>query len=196
MTSIDELEQLVNDYEKKINELKRLEKVFNGLNTKGFEEDALSIKQKLKNPKAVEQVRHEIEALQRKINSGNQKTMMTGSNESIKNLRDRLTNLQSKNADILIDDIEKKISNGKIKEASRLLDEREKSFNKFSTLSEELQNVKSKIRKLTDRVADGELDSEAYKRALDDFEAQKKEVEEQLWKLRNKLFKDDYEKPF
>jgi len=196
MTSIDELEQLVNDYEQKINELKRLENVFNGLNTKGFEEDALSIKRQLKDPKAVEQVRREIDALQQKINSGNQKPEATVSNDGIKNLRDRLTNLQSKNADILVDDIEKKISNGKTKEASRLLDEREKSFNKFSMLSEDLQNVKSKIRKLTDRVADGELDSEAYKRALDDFEVQKKEVEEQLWKLRNKLFKDDYEKPF
>jgi hypothetical protein len=53
-----------------------------------------------------------------------------------------------------------------------------------------------KIRQLTDRLADGKIDSEAYKRASNDLEQQKSELEEKIWKLRNDLFKDDYEKPF
>ena len=55
---------------------------------------------------------------------------------------------------------------------------------------------RKKTTNLTSRVADGEVDSESYKRALDDLESQKKELEEKIWKIRNELYKDDYEKPF
>jgi chromosome segregation ATPase len=198
MTTIDELEKLVNDYEQRINELKRLESVFNGLNTKGFEEEALSIKRQLKDPKAVKQVKKELEELRNRIQLDSRKTVTSTSPTSAESseVNNRLDSLKLKNKDILVADIEKKLSNGETAEAERLLTKREQKFETFSKLSDELDSVKLKIRKLTDRVADGELDSEAYKRALDDFEAQKKEVEERLWKLRNELFKDDYEKPF
>lgn len=196
LTTIDELEKLVNDYEERINELKRLEIIFDDLNTKGFEEDALSIKNKLKDPKAVKQVKKELDELKRKIEKGPGIISSDHEYSGTNDFKQRLNSLRSHNKDIDLTNIEKKLSNGELDEAERLLDEKEQHLDKFNTLSKDLTSLKTKIRKLTDRVADGELDSEAYKRALDDLEVQKKEIEEKIWKLRNELFKDDYEKPF
>jgi len=196
MTTIDELERVVNDYEQRINELKRLESVFNSLDTKGFEEESLSIKRKLKNPKALNQVKKELDDLTKKVQNGHKQTSVKASSRELAGIKERIGSLKSKNNDILLEDIEKKLLTGDVNSAENLLTERERSFNSFLELSNELDVVKLKIRKLTDRLADGELDSESYKRASDDFEKQEKEIEEKLWKLRNKLFKDEYEKPF
>jgi uncharacterized membrane protein YgaE (UPF0421/DUF939 family) len=81
--------------------------------------------------------------------------------------------------------------------AKLLLNAIEREFSEFEKILEEINEVKLKSSRLTDRLANGDLDSEPYKRALDDLEKSRKEKEERLWKLRSKLFKEsEYEKPF
>lgn len=80
--------------------------------------------------------------------------------------------------------------------AEKCIDQLEYDLEKFKDKQESLKEVSVKLRRLTDRLADGELDSESYKRAANDLEQHKKNLEEKLWKFRNKLFKDEYEKPF
>jgi len=83
------------------------------------------------------------------------------------------------------------------KKAKEILDNVEERYAEFEELQQDLKNIKIKTNRLTDRLANGGLDSESYKRALDDLEKARKEKEERLWNLRSKLFKeDDYEKPF
>lgn len=67
---------------------------------------------------------------------------------------------------------------------------------KYNILKENLKTVNNKIKTLTDKLTNGEISSQAFTKANDNLEKDKKEIEEELWKLRNELFKDDYEKPF
>jgi uncharacterized membrane protein len=80
--------------------------------------------------------------------------------------------------------------------AIELLEEIEEKVNEFENIQEDIHSIKIKINKLTERLAEGDIDSDSYTRALNDLESLKKSKEEELWKKRNKLFKDDYEKPF
>lgn len=113
----------------------------------------------------------------------------------------RLRKLINKDSSLILDDVEKLLNKGfftkeSLKEAENLLNEKEKNYDSYTKLKKEFYNLKNKMILLTDRVAEGEVDSESYKRAADDLDSQMKVLEEKLWKLRNKLFKDDYEKPF
>lgn len=103
---------------------------------------------------------------------------------------------QQQNPTIIIDDLKQLIKRNMFDEAVRKFNNLMDDFDRFKKLQSELKEIKEKIKKLTGRIAVGELDSEAYKRALNDLEMQKKEIEEELWNLRNKLLKDEYEKPF
>lgn len=83
------------------------------------------------------------------------------------------------------------------KKASKLLSNIEKELDEFNQIQKDIEDIKTKSKRLTDRLANGELDSESYKRALDDLEKYRKAKEERLWALRAKLFTEsDYEKPF
>lgn len=70
------------------------------------------------------------------------------------------------------------------------------SEERYNSLKEILKTVNEKIKSLTDKLANGEISSQAFTKANDNLEREKKELEEELWNLRNELFKDDYEKPF
>jgi len=111
----------------------------------------------------------------------------------------RLSMLKGRNTGLFLADIEtllKKSDFESKEKAAKLLSEREHSLDRYGVLYNELGDIRSKIMKLTDRIADGELDSETYKRALNDLEMQQRESEEDLWTLRSDLFKEEYEKPF
>jgi hypothetical protein len=95
-----------------------------------------------------------------------------------------------------IDDLIKSREKDKLQKAKKLLEEKEQQYTKYLLLQDDLKNIRFKINNLTRRLADGDLDSEAYNRALNDLENQQKDYEEKIWKLQNKLFKDEYEKPF
>jgi glutamyl-tRNA reductase len=95
-----------------------------------------------------------------------------------------------------IDDIKKLINEKRIDEADSTLNKIEKKYEEFKRNYSKLEDINNMIESLTNRVANGELTSNAFEKARDDLDRKKKEIEEELWKLRNKLFKDDYEKPF
>jgi WD40 repeat protein len=62
-----QVERKIKEYEREIQRLKQLEKELNSLGMKGFENETLSIKSKLKDPRKVKEVETEINVLKRKI---------------------------------------------------------------------------------------------------------------------------------
>jgi hypothetical protein len=74
--------------------------------------------------------------------------------------------------------------------------ENQKPIERFNSLKNELIIVNKKIDSLTDKLTKGEISSDAFTKANDNLERKRKEIEEKLWKLRNMLFKEEYEKPF
>jgi len=114
-------------------------------------------------------------------------------------LWERLSMLKDQNTSLFLADIETLLGENDIEskeKAAKLLTERENSFDKYQAIYSEIGDIRSKIMKLTDRIANGQLDSETYKRALNDLETQQRESEESLWRFRSDLFKEEYEKPF
>lgn len=89
-----------------------------------------------------------------------------------------------------------KIRNNSDKETNNKILKNQTSEEKYNSLKEDLKTVNDKIRTLTDRLTKDTISSDAYKTAIDNLEKEKKDIEEELWQLRNELFKDDYEKPF
>jgi len=67
MPTISEIEKLVGNYEKKIEKLKYLENVLDGLDVKGFEKEASEIKKCLKDPKSLENLEGDIKKLTKQI---------------------------------------------------------------------------------------------------------------------------------
>lgn len=86
--------------------------------------------------------------------------------------------------------------NVQLKTSMEQSDKNQTSEEKYDSLKEKLKIVNDKIRTLTDKLIKDTISGDAYKTAIDNLEKEKKEIEEELWKLRNILFKDDYEKPF
>ena len=114
-------------------------------------------------------------------------------------LKQRINELKQINERVFVSDIENILENDSMeskKEADRIITQREKSLNHYQSIFGDIHDIRSKIMKLTDRIAEGELDSETYKRALNDLETQLRESEEALWDLRSELFREEYEKPF
>jgi len=62
-----QVERKIKEYEREIQKLKQLEKELNSLDMKGFENEILSIKSKLKDPRKVKEVETEINVLKQKI---------------------------------------------------------------------------------------------------------------------------------
>jgi len=75
MPSINEIEKIVSDYEKRIEKLKNLEKELNKLDTKDFEKETIEIKKKLKDPRSLEKVEEEIVKLEKKIQDNKNKVI-------------------------------------------------------------------------------------------------------------------------
>jgi hypothetical protein len=67
MSNISEIEKLTDDYEKRIQRLKNLEKDLVALNTDGFEEEVAAIKKYIKDPKSLEKIENNIKNLKNKI---------------------------------------------------------------------------------------------------------------------------------
>jgi len=111
-------------------------------------------------------------------------------------LKKKRDELKKENPLLNLTDLNSFLEKNDYESAEKCIDQLEKELDEFKDKQESLKKVSIKLRKLTDRLADGELDSESYKRAANDLEQHKKNLEEKLWKLRNKLFKDEYEKPF
>jgi hypothetical protein len=112
------------------------------------------------------------------------------------NLFTRLEKLLSTNPNVFVDDIKKEIEKRQYRNAEKLLTEREQANEEFKHLEKQLKSLNNTKNNLTKRLAEGELSSSAFETARDDLEQEKKKLEEELWKLKSILFKDEYEKPF
>lgn len=109
---------------------------------------------------------------------------------------DKINNLENEEPNLQLDHIKQLISLHKIDEAEEKLNEFMLHYKEFNNLKTDLTDINDKLGSLTNKLADGDINSEAYTKASDTLEQKKKNVEEKMWKLRNTLFKDSYEKPF
>jgi serine/threonine protein kinase len=73
MPTFNEIEKIVEDYERKIEKLKNLEEQLEKLDTKGFEKETSEIKKRLKDPKSIEKVEGDIRKLKNKIEESKKK---------------------------------------------------------------------------------------------------------------------------
>jgi hypothetical protein len=194
MTNISELKNLFYDCEQRINQLKRYQRQLEELDITGFEKEAKEIKKHIKDPNSTDIVNTLLHLLIKKINEKNR--VKTEKQSSLDTVNEGINNLLIKNKEINVEDIKTALINDNLAEALDLLKNKQTSYDNFIKLQEESKEVDLKIKKLTKRVADGELDSDAFKQARDDLEIERKEIEEKLWKIRNKLFRETYEKPF
>ena len=67
MKDLNLIKRKLEEYERKIQRLKELERELNSLNTEGLESEANTIRSKLKDPRKVEEVEKAIVALKNKI---------------------------------------------------------------------------------------------------------------------------------
>ena len=104
--------------------------------------------------------------------------------------------LLSENSSICVSDIRKLLNEERFDKAFKLYEQRKNDYKKYVELEKELELIKNKIKGLTEKISIGDLTSDAFTKANENLNLEKKEVEEQLWKLKNKIFKDKYEKPF
>lgn len=111
-------------------------------------------------------------------------------------LKKKRDEIKKENPLLNLTDLNSSLEKNDYASAEKCINQLEHDLEEFKDKQKSLKEVSVKLRRLTDRLADGELDSESYKRAANDLEQHKKDLEEKLWKLRNKLFKDEYEKPF
>lgn len=166
--------------------------------TKELEQHQIA-KNKMKHRKKVEKNKNKKNKNKSISKSKKITTASTEENLSKSVIWKRINDLKQINERVFIADIEKILEenseSSKI-EANKLLTQREQSLNHYQSTFADISNIRSKIMKLTDRIAEGELDSETYKRALNDLETQLRESEATLWDLRSELFREEYEKPF
>jgi len=69
MRDLSQIDVKFKEYERKIQKLKHLEKELNSLDTKGFDSEVLSIRDKLKDPKRVDEIGRELSVLRQKIDT-------------------------------------------------------------------------------------------------------------------------------
>jgi preprotein translocase subunit SecG len=114
-----------------------------------------------------------------------------------KNLAEKkMKQLQSKDDQISFENIENLLKKHKLDDALNAIDELEGSYTDYVKTLSLMDEVQVKINNVLNRIVEGDIDSTAFSRAHDNLKQEKKELEEDLWSLKDKLFKDEYEKPF
>lgn len=113
----------------------------------------------------------------------------TDINEKIKYYKNQEPNLQ-------LDFIRNLVKKNELKKANEKLNELITNYNEFKRLNNKIVNIDDSIESLTEKLANGKLSSEAYTKANENLEQKRKNIEEKIWRLKNSLFKDEYEKPF
>ncbi|MCG2827293.1 MAG: hypothetical protein L6265_11955, partial [Thermoplasmatales archaeon] len=110
-------------------------------------------------------------------------------------LKEELATLQNI-PNFFVDDIKTLLSQNKLDNASKLLSERKKDYERYLELVRSLKDVDDKTTKLSSRLAEGEVTSDAYEQAMDELKRKKYDIEEELGKIQRKIFREKYEKPF
>ena len=109
MRDLDLIKRKFEEYERKIQRLKELERELNSLDTKGFENEVRAIRSKIKDPNKVNQVEREISELKQKIEARERKRK-----EAVKVIDDAESVLQkAKGLNLLIKDAERMLNEAK-----------------------------------------------------------------------------------
>ncbi|MCG2826102.1 MAG: hypothetical protein L6265_05870, partial [Thermoplasmatales archaeon] len=98
--------------------------------------------------------------------------------------------------DLFVDDIKAHLSKGDFDKAVQLLGDRRRDYERYLELGKSLKDVEEQTTMLSTRLAKGELTSDAYERARNDLDRRKYDIDEELWKIQRKIFREKYEKPF
>jgi len=116
--------------------------------------------------------------------------------ETYDNVMGLLNDFVKERADLFVDDIKAQLSKGDFDKAVELLGERRKDYERYLELGKSLKENEEETTMLSRRLAKGELTSDAYERAVDALERKKHDIDEELWKIQRKIFREKYEKPF
>ncbi|MCG2826486.1 MAG: zinc-ribbon domain-containing protein [Thermoplasmatales archaeon] len=104
--------------------------------------------------------------------------------------------LLNKEANFFVDDIKSYLSKNDFEGAEKLLEEKKRLYDRFLELKKGMNDIDKRTAKLSTKLAEGEVTSDAYERAREDLERGKRDIEEEMWKIQRKIFREKYEKPF
>ncbi|MCG2826489.1 MAG: UPF0179 family protein, partial [Thermoplasmatales archaeon] len=143
-----------------------------------------------------EQKRKEMEEKERLVELEARRKAKEEGQKNLAELKEELEALQKNIPNIFVDDIKSLILQDEINDANKLLSERKNDYDKYLELNKEMKDIDIKLAKLSSKLAEGEITSDAYETARDDLIRKKSYVEEELWKIQRKIFREEYEKPF
>ncbi len=92
--------------------------------------------------------------------------------------------------------IETSLEEDQIEKAGELLRELEVKFENYQKMLDRLRDLDDRKSSLAERLAEGEIDHEAYKSAVQSIDGKKAGIEEELNDLRREVIYEDYQKPF
>jgi hypothetical protein len=125
---------------------------------------------------------------------------------SVDKIRDGLQEIWSQDSEVDLKEIEDILTRTStiagegerrraVEMANRLLTEKRKLLDRNEQVQDGLKQNKEKLRDLTFRLASNEIDGEVYRRAAEVLEAEKIQLEEELSRIHQKLYKEEFEKP-
>lgn len=104
--------------------------------------------------------------------------------------------LLRRESNFFVDDIKSCLSKNDIVGAERLLKEKKRLYERFLELRKIMRDVDDKTTKLSSRLAEGELSPDTYELAMDELKRKKHDIDEDMWEIQRKIFREKYEKPF
>ncbi|MCG2827294.1 MAG: hypothetical protein L6265_11960 [Thermoplasmatales archaeon] len=112
------------------------------------------------------------------------------------NIINRLNGFVKECPNLFVDDIKDCLSKNDIVGAERLLKEKKRLYERFLELRKIMRDVDDKTTKLSSRLAEGELSPDTYELAMDELKRKKHDIDEDMWEIQRKIFREKYEKPF
>lgn len=108
----------------------------------------------------------------------------------------RLNGFVKECPNLFVDDIKSCLSKNDIIGAEKLLKEKKQLYERFLELRKIMKDVDDKTTKLSSRLAEGELSPDTYELAMDELKRKKHDIDEDMWEIQRKIFREKYEKPF
>ncbi|MCG2718901.1 MAG: HEAT repeat domain-containing protein [Nanoarchaeota archaeon] len=111
-------------------------------------------------------------------------------------LEKSIDDMQKNIPNIFVDDIKTHLLKGDFNKAEQLLNERKRNYERYLELVRNLKDIEEEATMLSRRLAKGELPADAYERAREDLEDEKKSITEESYNLQRKIFIEKEPKPF
>ena len=112
------------------------------------------------------------------------------------NVAKAIEDLLEKESNFFMDDVQNCLSKNDIASAERLLKEKKQLYERFLELRKIMKDVDDKTTKLSSRLAESELSPDTYELAMDELKRKKHDIDEEMWGIQRKIFREKYEKPF